>query len=77
MPSVPSLLGSFLGSARVCARLGSIFAGSPLSSLGDQGSLCVQIPSDCSGLAGWMGDTYRGDPTRGACALTWTLSLPD
>lgn len=45
-----SSLGPFLGSSCLCPRAGPHLAGSPLSSLGNQCSLCVQTPNSYSCL---------------------------
>lgn len=61
--------GPFFGSSCLCSWAWPHLAGSPLSSLGNQGSLCVQTPSSDSCCQLLDGRHRQGALRQGACAL--------
>lgn len=71
-----SSLGCFFGSSCLCSWARPHLAGGPLSSLGNQGSLCAQTPSNYSRWQLLDGDTCREGSLPGSVCSELDIQLP-
>lgn len=72
----PLLAGPFFGSSRLVSQAWPHLAGGPVSSLGNQGSLCVQTPSSYSHWHLLDGRHMQRAPCQGVRAWNWTPAVP-